>query len=110
MNFQSERRALPRAYMPTVYNNQLERARKTRRLLTSIQLAENYVFCVENLFFSRSHANWLKNGSKRRIWSKMRVFHKNWLTAKGQFHFPTRKTGETDRKKMKRSISKLKLL
>ena len=39
----------------------------------------------------------------------MRDFHKNWLTAEGQFQFPTRKTGETDRKKMKRSISKLKL-
>ena len=38
----------------------------------------------------------------------MRDFHKNWLTAEGQFHFPTRKTGETDRRK-KRSISKLKL-
>ena len=39
----------------------------------------------------------------------MRVFHKKWPTAEGQFHFPTRKTGETDRKKIKWSISKLKL-
>ena len=39
-----------------------------------IQLAENYVFSVSNLFFffSYSHGNWPKNGSKRRIWSKMR--------------------------------------
>ena len=35
MNFQSERRALPRAYMPTVYNNQLEREKQKSRLIKS---------------------------------------------------------------------------
>ena len=39
-----------------------------------IQLAENYVLSVGNLFLRHSHANWLKNGLKRRIWSRMRFY------------------------------------
>ena len=59
-------------------------AQKTQKVLCFIQLAENYVLSVGNIFFSHSHANWPKNGSKRRIWSKMRFFFaKSWMTAKG---------------------------
>ena len=36
--------------------------------------AEILVLGVGNLFSTYSHANWPKNGSKRRIWSKIRFF------------------------------------
>ena len=35
MNCPSERKALSRAYMPTVYNNQLEREKQKSRLIKS---------------------------------------------------------------------------
>lgn len=49
-------------------------ARKTKKLYNYIQLAENFVLSVGNLFLSHSRASWLKNGSKRGIWSKMRFY------------------------------------
>ena len=56
--------------------------RKTKMVLNYIQFAENYVLGVGNLFLS--HANWPRNGSNRRIWSKIRFFliKLHWLTAK----------------------------
>ena len=54
-------------------------ARKTQKMLCFIQLAENYVLSVGNIFFSHSHASWPKNGSKRRIWSNMRFFFREKL-------------------------------
>ena len=51
-------------------------------VLNYIQFAENYVLGVGNLFLR--HANWPRNGSNRRIWSKIRFFliKLHWLTAK----------------------------
>ena len=52
-------------------------------VLNYFQFAENYVLGVGNLFLS--HANWPRNGSNRRIWSKIRFFFLiklHWLTAK----------------------------
>ena len=47
---------------------------KQKKLYNYIQLAENFVLSVGNLFLSHSRASWLKNGSKRGIWSKMRFY------------------------------------
>ena len=44
-------------------------------VLNYIQFAENYVLGVGNLFLS--HAYWPRNGSNRRIWSKIRFFFFN---------------------------------
>ena len=56
--------------------------RKTKKLLNYAQLAENYALRAGNQFFCHFHGNWPKNGSKRRIWSKISFSPKNWLTVK----------------------------
>ena len=62
--------------------------RKTKRVLNYIQFAENYVLGVGNLFLS--HANWPRNGSNRRIWSKIRFFFNKTALADGEGLFSGR--------------------
>ena len=108
MNFQSERRALPRAYMPTVYNNQLEREKQKSRLIKS-NYQKIMSFVLETSFLAVPMLTGWKTVQKGGFGPKRGFSIKIGWRQRVNFLSQPEKPEKPIEKKMKRFISKLKL-